>query len=545
MHPMMPWRRSAARYFHWLVFTGTVFLGSEMLRMVETYRFYRRPWLDVFASYSLLGTVGSIVALLAAALLAIAERLGQKARSPALRAGPDGVVFALGFAVWLNVLRLAVAANGLARRGVPAVWFLVGFALLGAIVFRLRAGPLRRWLAAMLDGVRPINLLAVPLYLGLTLYLLLEPLDQGRPAPVRIDTPGQKLPNVVIIVLDSLSARDMSLYGYRLPTTPNLERLAQGWTVYENAHAAGAGTLACLPTLLTGRYPYLDDWYRYGDLARSAEGWMNLCQVLHARGYETAYVTDAAYLPMLFHMHAGFDRIVGGFRLPFTERTLRSRMMLRGMAAEYLWGSTSPPGGTRHYPLHDPALVSAEAYLRTRAQAKGGRPFFGYVHLSRPHDPYVAPTYMGTFLPLEEGLTDAASQARVLGAALPRAYAADRQEEIDRLRLRYDENVLQADAEVTELVGVLQESGLYDESLVVITADHGDNFQSGYVTHYTPLLAATEHNIPLLVKYPGQVVGEREEALVSNVDIMPTVLDVIGASYPAGRCATQTRTGIE
>lgn len=74
---------------------------------------------------------------------------------------------------------------------------------------------------------------------------------------------------------------------------------------------------------------------------------------------------------------------------------------------------------------------------------------------------------------------------------------------------------------------------LYDQSLIVITADHGTSFTNGFQGYSSPLILAAEHSIPLLVKFPGQSQGKRVTSLVSNVDIFPTVLDTIGVSYPA------------
>ncbi len=113
-----------------------------------------------------------------------------------------------------------------------------------------------------------------------------------------------------------------------------------------------------------------------------------------------------------------------------------------------------------------------------------------------------------------------------------RHYRRNEQPIIDRLRLRYDENILKADQQIGSLIDTLRQLGLYDQSLIVITADHGDSFTGGYQGYFSPELRAAEHSIPLLVKFPGQTEGRRVNGVVSNVDILPTVLEVIGASYP-------------
>jgi arylsulfatase A-like enzyme len=105
---------------------------------------------------------------------------------------------------------------------------------------------------------------------------------------------------------------------------------------------------------------------------------------------------------------------------------------------------------------------------------------------------------------------------------------------VDKLRLRYDESILKADQQLGQLVDELKQLELYDESMIIITADHGTSFTGGYQGYFTPDVRASEHRIPLLVKFPGQAQGRRVGTAVSLVDILPTVLDVTGASYSPG-----------
>ncbi len=518
--------------FHWLGCIGLLFLVSELARTAPTYSFYHTPWLDVLVTFGALGMVWILLALALAGALGLTEVAARHNGWRVLGYTSHWTIWSLGLPVVLNLIRQLLAACGLTLSNVPVPAQLGVLLLIAAGAFLPLRGSACRWVQ---EGVRPLGLpcaAGAGTSLGLSAFVILGLLLRAPASPM-VQVAAKGMPNVIIVVLDSLTSRDMSLYGYSLPTTPNLDALCRDWTVYENAHSAATGTLACLPILLTGRYPYTDRWPDYGDLMRRGDHWLSLAAELRQSGYETAYMADDWFYPSQYHLQSGFDAVVGAWAPPVLGTTLWSHMVPMALEEEYGW----PGGGSRMArpgAKGEPILLHAEAYFRTRARL--GKPFFATLHLSRPHDPYLADEYMGTFLPLAAGLTDARSQEQALGAALPRAYPPERQAVIDRLRLRYDSNVRKADAEVGELIRVLKETGLYDRSLVIVTADHGENFSGGYVTHYTPLLAAAEHCIPMLVKYPGQTQGQRVSGLVSNIDIAPTVFDAVGLDYPHDWC---------
>ena len=528
-------RTSFWTYFYWLVFCGLLFLASEVLRMAETLRFFRMPWLDAAANYGLLSLVMCGVAAVAAAAFVGIDAIGQRT-NVAAKVALYGVIFALFTAVWLNILRLLLGAYG-TKLPIAPILQIACFAALGAIVFVALAKPIARWVderAAQL-GIMTWALMAASLLL--TGYLFWEPLNQGRASTVTLQNHDSSLPNVVMIVLDGITSRDMSLYGYHLPTTPNLDQITQTWTVFENANSTATSTRGVMPTLLTGRYPSLDDWSRYGDLARAGQGWVSLAQILGALGYETVRLTDGGgYPPNMYHLHTGFNRVFGsGSRIPGAEwlaKTVFSRsLVIDPLLSEYALPRIDIAETTHDETIpenwSEPIYANAQRYFQERA-AGDDKPFFIYLHAHRPNWPYVGNEYAGTFLPLEAGLLSRQSQQPYMY----QQYPPDQQAKYDQLRLRYDENIRKADDEVGQLIETLQQLGLYDQTLIVITADHGTNFIGGQHGYSSPLLAAAEHEVPLLVKYPRQAEGLRIRDTVSTVDIMPTVLDVVGAKLP-------------
>jgi len=524
---------------------------SEALRNIEIARGWGYSWLDFVAGYGLLGMLGVVVGLGGAALFAGVER-GSKLLlhriAPRFEAAPtiglQSITFGLFFAIWLNIVRLLLQANQIKVAEIPPFYQLLALLILGSVIFICFKTTIVVWMESLNSSIKLVILLAIIFYTASTTYLILEPqLNKGKPAPVALQNPNHTAPNVILIILDSLTSRDMSLYGYHLPTTPNLERISKTWTVYENAHSTGTGTLAVMPTMLTGRYPYLDIWHQYGDLAREGEGWLSLASSLQSLGYKTAYFRGEGFIPGMYHLHAGWEWFEGGMsKVPgryfldlmpgspsFFLSWLRLQYDPRSPQAPLLYTTAAPKlsSSTTTTLWSEPMYGAAKQYFTKQAALKEDS-FFAYFHMNRPHFPYIANEFMGSFLPVKDGFTTFKSQTGLVSSH----YSPDQQPNVDKLRLRYDENILKADQEVGQLIENLQQLGLYDQSLIIITADHGTNFTNGYFGYYTPLLAASEHSIPLLVKYPEQTQGKRVANLVSNVDILPTVLDTIGINYP-------------
>ncbi len=523
-------------YFSWFVFSGMLFIASEILRNATITHFFYVFWLDAAANFALLGALGVVLAFIGAVVLAQFEALALRLDLALLLSIPQGLVFAFFFAIWLNIVRLMLAASGIPLVQVPSFYRLATFFLIGVVTFSFFRKSLVDWIEKTTERLHLFARGSVIICVALTGYLVLEPLDKGHPALVVPIDSNRKHPNIIVIVLDSLTSRDMSLYGYPLPTTPNLGRITKTWTVYENAHSTGTGTFAFMPTLLTGRYPYSDEWYRYGDWVRAGKGWIDLAQVLQGIGYETMYVRDAGYPAGTYHFNMSWDRVMGG-GTQFPGRNLIDHMpgsptlLFRFMYDEYFprrLGTDPFMGDKLTTTLSEPSYGVAEDLFRERAASKTSPPFFAYLHMLRPHYPYLANEFTGSFLPFQDGLTDTKSQHQVF----QKPFSPQQQPIIDKLRLRYDENILKADAEVGHLIETLQQIGLYDDALIIITADHGSSFVGGYQAYGSPLLLASEHSIPLLVKFPGQTEGQRVKGLVSNVDIMPTVLDVVKVPYP-------------
>ncbi len=532
-------RERVGKYFWWFAFFIVIGLISAVLGSQPVIAAYRIAPLDVAAMYGLVCLVGMVGALWLALLLARLETLAIRRQSLPLQKLPRAIIFVCFVAMWSSLFLRILVVNGVTRPFVDSLeYYRVGVAAVGIGLFLRFPLQLGRWVDQMVQPLRIVGIVSIIAGVGFTGYLFAEPFGRHANPSITRSVPETPMPHVVIIVLDTLTSRDMSVYGYHLPTTPNLDQLSKTWTVFENAHAGATGTIAVQPTILTGRYPILEDWPRYGDLARQAEGVLSLPSILRSFGYTTVYGMGGGWSPSTYHFHSGFDRILGGgFSEVASPHSVVHRFPGRDWLNLTVWnpvlivdglvsGYGALSGSTKSY--SEPMYDTAAQVLQSHATSQTPKPFFMYLHMNRPHPPFLGDEFLGRLLPVDAGLTTLGEQVPLLR----HPNSGEQQADIDRLRLRYNENILKADQQVGSLIKRMQQLGVYDQSVIIITSDHGISFAAGNQGYYTERLTASEHNVPLLVKFPGQIEGRRVDAAVSLVDILPTVLDVVGVTYP-------------
>jgi arylsulfatase A-like enzyme len=401
--------------------------------------------------------------------------------------------------------------------------FPLGLQVAGDLLSEVRPTVLEKWFAE--TGSNLYNLVFLVLFISTlsTAVLAATPLFIKDKTPLNyVQGKPAVFPNIILILSDSLGAQDMSMFGYPLPTTPNLEKITRDWTVYTNANTMSTCTVRIFPSLISGRYPYFAyPLARYGQLMASSPEWVNLMQMLSDAGYTTwwhSYKTAGMY-----HATSGIDHFL------FSDHNL-------------LFKTWYFPNIVRHgefpfYPLilekaaiqspWDSSGDAPEKLGNMLASGKFQEPFFIYMHYRGAHfGSYYSGKYLGRFLPVDKGMTGYYEQNALLGA-----YPPENQALVDKLKLRYDEAILYEDDSLGALIEKLKQTGYYDSSLIIIAGDHGQVFDNGFATHCTPLISYAETHIPLLVKYPHQTEGKRVNSLVTLLDIAPTILETAGIGY--------------
>jgi len=339
---------------------------------------------------------------------------------------------------------------------------------------------------------RPAVLLAVCLAIGC---------DGGSPEPGRtVQAPPPA--GVVLIVVDTLRADHVGAWGSTSSRTPSLDGVAARGVVFENAVAPSSWTRSTIASLFASRHPS-----SIGVLGREdaiTPEVVTLAESLSAEGFETFGVNTNRNAGRVFGFAQGFDR----FEVP-------------DLKAGY-------PGD---YEIHVAEGVTRKA-LRVLDDRSGGRPFFLYMLYVDPHDPYLPhPELNG---PQPPGRFDGSRRqlAQLDSTPIEEVTEADRA----RIRHLYAGEVEYCDLWIGEFLRGLEERGLRDDVLLIVTADHGEGlWDHGFRAHGRDLYQEMLH-VPLIVDFPGAHDGDapfRVATPVTLLDIAPTVLAAFGIAPPA------------
>lgn len=312
--------------------------------------------------------------------------------------------------------------------------------------------------------------------------------------------------NVILIVVDALRADHLSAYGYGRPT-PQIDALARDGVLFEQAIGHGTITKTAVASLLTSRLPSQHGVYR-GFRADQ-------------RGQARA---DA---------------------LEQTETTLAEVLQSKGfLTAGWVRNTNLRPawGFAQGFLMYEPNLRRVEdinrAFVDWTRHVGTAYPFFAYLHYLDLHAPYrPPPPYDRLFGVFHE--TYAKGGGDLWKAHLSRigddAARPLSSSVVEQLKALYDGQLKRVDDAIGRLVRTLKDQGLYDDSLIVFTSDHGEAFQEhGFVEHanvpYDELI-----RVPLIIKFPHSAhAGRRVPALVRHIDVMPTILETVKVSQPPG-----------
>ncbi len=314
--------------------------------------------------------------------------------------------------------------------------------------------------------------------------------DNARAGTLRQGLSGA---NVMLIVLDAARAEECGCYGYPLPTTPEIDRIASEGTLFEHAYTPAVYTLGAMSSLWTSQYP--DRHHSAVSFsAKLPEDRLTLAELLSGEGIHTAGFVANSVAGTLF----GFDR---GFS-EFQE----------------LWRTLGSSGSVFRQAL--PAWLHANRDRR----------FFAYLHFREPHFPYdPEPPFDTTFGP-EGPISKTARRSDAFFKDVNQGRRPFSAAEQAHLRRLYDGNLAFADQEIGALRRALEAEGLWDRTVVIVIADHGEElFERGWIGHNV-YLHEPSVRIPMVFHFPKGLApeGTRVAALADLLDLAPTIADVFG-----------------
>ena len=338
-----------------------------------------------------------------------------------------------------------------------------------------------------------------------------QPLLLGGPAPTR--------PNLLLVSLDTLRADHLGSYGYERSTSPRLDALAADGVVFLDHASVAPYTLPTHATLLSGRLPLHHGVVDSGADRLDASAQPYLPALLADAGYTTAAFTGGGFLSAAFGFAAGFDRF-----------SIIDPVAWRG----------SELAAARYARNRPPHLDELERRADLDAvgdwiEAQTDQPWFAFVHTYAVHDYAPPPEDLAVFDRHPELVwgRDPREVQRYLNPDVwPGLEHAP--EQVERLVDLYDATIRFTDRRLGELLDRLAASGRLDDTLLIVTSDHGEEFlEHGGLRHSHTLYQEMLH-VPLIVRAPGGERGRRVRDPVGLADVLPTTLELLGLPSPEG-----------
>lgn len=378
----------------------------------------------------------------------------------------------------------------------------------------------------------------------------------GATPPTRVGAPRSRPPNVLLISLDSVRRDFLSCYGHRPAhapstlTTPNLDRLAGEGARFARAYATSSWTLPSHIALMTG-LPDLVHAIEVDSLSLAA-GHRTLAEDLAAAGYRTAGFFSGPYLDQRFGFDRGFERYEARYGADLEAVALREREWLAAVRAarSRAEGGAIAEAMRRHRAALDElervshrdvsSAAVTESVLAEIAAAHGDdRPWFVFAHYFDPHYDYTPPSPWDTrFDPDYAGeisgenlLLDpriSVEEPTALDPHARRRTIAER--DLEHVRALYEGEIAWTDSQIGRILTALGETGEIDRTVVVVTADHGDEFfEHAHLGHRQNLFEESLR-IPLIVRHPAVVApGSVPDGVVSLADVRGAILDLVGS----------------
>ncbi len=396
---------------------------------------------------------------------------------------------------------------------------LVCIGVLSWILYRLRSAPtgaLRAGLAVWIV----VGLLWDPLFGSYTGFF---------------DRDGEKAGagtrrNVLFILTDSERADFLTCYGASWGASPSSDRIAAEGVLFENHVAQSTWTLPSIGTILTGLYASSHGAVANGYRISSTAPFM--AEVFQDGGYRTGGFSESPY----FLPHSGFGRGFDRFWatvLPWVfDYTVLYRLKGRlHLPTIELAEKGSKPHPTRPEDVVFDARVTTDAVLRW-LRGLDDAPFFAYVHYWGAHAPYGPREFLLERDRPSKTLIDnpvPAGGAFPLGE--PGIPVAD--ETIEDMKVLYAANIRYTEQQIARILDWLEEKGKLDDTVIVLTSDHGEEFYEHRAWEHGSSAFQEQAHVPFVIRAPGLVsVGKRVTGLTRHIDVMPTVLDLLGLECP-------------
>jgi len=348
-------------------------------------------------------------------------------------------------------------------------------------------------------------------------------------------------PNVLWVVWDTVRADRLSLYGHEPPTTPYLREFAARARVYEDCMSVSSTTVPSHASMFTGLMPSehgLDNMER--NLLH--DDFTTIAELLGRSGYRTYLFAANPFISETYNFDQGFDRAEGPYSSKYAERALeivRRKVPPQDHSSELRYqiaAGRSMADKGMDWAIKSTGELAREGVAEWLEDSDAGRPYFIFLNYMEAHRPYIPPEkYRHRFMTPEQVET-----SYTVDRSWPTMWAYTfglheyTPEELKLTAATYDAALAELDDLFRNLLAALEARGLLDNTLVILTADHGEHLGEHHLLDhqysvYQPLL-----HVPLLVHYPERFAPGRDRRPVMNLDLFATVLEVAGVDPPGG-----------
>lgn len=363
---------------------------------------------------------------------------------------------------------------------------------------------------------------------------------------------NKKRPNILLVTFDALTARDMSVYGYDRKTTPFMEKWANAASLFTRTKACSNHTASTTPCIMTGKRLWTHRKYQWDLSDKPVKSDIeNLPLVMKENGYYTsAFISNIVASVDALDISRSIDTApsVKEFMRPVSIEGIIDKYLFRLFGAKF---STYNWLGQEDF-IFDvllrriPQKVSITEYPPELVFNKflevmdnnPREPFFAWLHVFPPHDTYLPPEpFAGTFNASRElrdnntilSITPETNPYLTKGLPLPK----ELRRKIKLLRDYYDEFILYCDKQFENFNSELQERNWSENTVIIVSADHGESFERDYYQHGKAHLYEQVTHIPLIIKEPEQTKGRIIDDLVEQIDIPATILDLANIPVPS------------
>jgi len=335
------------------------------------------------------------------------------------------------------------------------------------------------------------------------------------------EKPGEKSaskPNLVLLFsVDTLRADHLSCYGYERPTTPFIDSFASRAVLFKNAITQGAVTAPAHMSIFTSLFPVVhqvDNPNPFNEdeaISRLADDIPTWAQLLEENGWVAHGLHGGGPVSSQFGFDRGFETYRDAFFFAF------------------------------HVDYYRPEREIATIRKLVKASMEEQRPLFLFLHHYLCHDPYIKgpPEFNQRFLdepvaglPLTRDDLKRYENGAINEESFWDNIDLDNPDHLRHLIALYDGSILYTDHIFRQVIEVLQQEGIYEQSLIILTADHGEEFNEHGGYRHWKLFRENLH-VPLIVKFPGKEFSGREIVrTVRTIDLLPSILDYLGLPLP-------------